>query len=246
MTHNPDRYTVLGNGETVHGHHYRNTPHGPQLVEAHHIGTIIDADTEDEFLVELPPDMGHMQHIAGAEGFVEPGDVLAGDHGLMWAKGELIGERFIRGVTKHTGYRVYRRIPVPRQGSCDGSGWKRVAAGEVVPHATPAPAPKAPGPVAMPADHSARKELPLVTGVLHYFPDALLAVAACSKAGNDQHNPGKPLHWDRSKSGDELDALGRHLLAAGTRDSDRIRHSAKVAWRALANLQKEIEQEGVL
>ncbi|NIV35231.1 MAG: hypothetical protein GWN58_38985, partial [Anaerolineae bacterium] len=61
--------------------------------------------------------------------------------------------------------------------------------------------------------------------------------------GNDQHNPGKPLHWDRSKSGDELDALTRHLLEAGTIDNDNVRHSTKLAWRALANLQKELERE---
>jgi hypothetical protein len=29
----------------------------------------------------------------------------------------------------------------------------------------------------------------------------------------------------------------------GTIDNDGVRHSAKVAWRALANLQKEIENE---
>ena len=62
---------------------------------------------------------------------------------------------------------------------------------------------------------------------------------------NDQHNPGIPLHWDRSKSGDELDALTRHLMDAGSMDSDGTRHSAKVAWRALANLQKEIEGDRV-
>ena len=62
-----------------------------------------------------------------------------------------------------------------------------------------------------------------------------------SKAGNEQHNPGKPLHWDRSKSGDEADALMRHFVERGTLDTDGIRHSAKVAWRALALLQKEIE-----
>ena len=54
---------------------------------------------------------------------------------------------------------------------------------------------------------------------------------------------GSPLHWDRSKSGDELDALTRHLMEAGTIDTDGVRHSVKVAWRALANLQKEIELE---
>ena len=79
--------------------------------------------------------------------------------------------------------------------------------------------------------------------MLKYFPDAIIEVARCSYAGNNQHNPDKPLHWDRSKSGDELDALARHLLESGTIDSDGIRHSAKVAWRALANLQKEIEKD---
>ena len=87
-----------------------------------------------------------------------------------------------------------------------------------------------------------RKQTPVYSGVLNYFPDAIREVARCSYAGNEQHNPNTPLHWDRSKSGDELDALTRHLLEAGTIDSDGIRHSAKVAWRALANLQKEIEQ----
>lgn len=74
-----------------------------------------------------------------------------------------------------------------------------------------------------------------------YFPDALMEIARCSKAGNDQHNPGKPLHWDRSKSQDEADSLVRHLLQSGEIDTDGVRHTAKVAWRALALLQKEIE-----
>ena len=86
-----------------------------------------------------------------------------------------------------------------------------------------------------------RKQTPIFSGVLNYFPDAIREVAQCSFVGNEQHNPNTPLHWDRGKSGDELDALARHLLEAGTIDSDGIRHSAKVAWRALANLQKEIE-----
>ena len=64
--------------------------------------------------------------------------------------------------------------------------------------------------------------------------------------GNEQHNPGSELHWDRGKSTDELDALSRHLIDAGTLDSDGLRHSAKVAWRALANLQKEIEGENAI
>ena len=88
-----------------------------------------------------------------------------------------------------------------------------------------------------------RKQRPLYSGCLMYFPDALLEVAHCSFVGNEQHNPGQPLHWDRSKSTDEKDACVRHLIESGTRDTDGVRHAAKAAWRALANLQKEIEAE---
>jgi len=88
-----------------------------------------------------------------------------------------------------------------------------------------------------------RKKAPVYSGVLNYFPDAILEVAKVSYIGNQQHHPDKPLHWDRNKSTDELDALTRHLIDAGKLDSDGMRHSAKVAWRALANLQKEIESE---
>lgn len=86
-----------------------------------------------------------------------------------------------------------------------------------------------------------RKARPLYSGVLRYFPDALLEVAHCSWKGNEQHNPGQPLHWAKEKSFDEPDALLRHLLHAGEFDTDGIRHSAKVAWRALAMLQRELE-----
>ena len=88
-----------------------------------------------------------------------------------------------------------------------------------------------------------RKEFPLCTGVLDYFPDALLAIANVSLVGNAQHNPGEPLHWAKEKSTDEADALLRHLVARGTLDSDGVRHSAKVAWRSLALLQRELEAE---
>lgn len=93
----------------------------------------------------------------------------------------------------------------------------------------------------LPTDPKVRKGLPLYSGLLRYFPRALIAVAELSRIGNDQHNPGQPLHWDRSKSGDHLDALLRHTVDAGTVDTDGVRHSAKVAWRALANLEQELE-----
>ena len=95
----------------------------------------------------------------------------------------------------------------------------------------------------LPTDAKERKNVPIASGCIDYFPDALVAIAELSRVGNEQHNPGKPLHWDRSKSGDESDALMRHFIERGTLDSDGVRHSTKVAWRALANLQKEIEND---
>lgn len=94
---------------------------------------------------------------------------------------------------------------------------------------------------ALPTDAAERKDVPLCRGVLDYFPLALAEVARVSLAGNRQHLPGQPLFWDRTKSTDEADALLRHLVERGTLDSDGMRHSAKVAWRALALLQKELE-----
>ena len=95
--------------------------------------------------------------------------------------------------------------------------------------------------MALPTDAQDRKNAPIYSGVLKYFPDAIAAVAQLSKIGNDQHNPGEPLHWAREKSADHHDCLIRHAMDAGTIDTDGVRHSAKVAWRALAALQLELE-----
>jgi hypothetical protein len=95
----------------------------------------------------------------------------------------------------------------------------------------------------LPSGGAERKMFPIASGLMDYFPDALAAIAYISYVGNEQHNKGKPLHWDRAKSGDEADTMLRHFLQRGTWDTDGTRHSAKMAWRALALLQKEIEQE---
>ena len=93
----------------------------------------------------------------------------------------------------------------------------------------------------LPDDAKERKTYPLGSGCVDYFPDALLAVAHVSYVGNEQHHPGQPLHWDRSKSTDEADTILRHFTQRGTLDKDGLRHTAKMAWRALALLQKELE-----
>lgn len=98
----------------------------------------------------------------------------------------------------------------------------------------------------MPSDSSARKNIPIATGLLDYFPAALAEVAKVSKYGNDKHNPGQPLHHARGKSTDHADALLRHLVDRGRIDQDTgMRHSAEVAWRALALLQQELEDAGL-
>ena len=95
-----------------------------------------------------------------------------------------------------------------------------------------------------PTDAKARKEIPLASGVLDYFTSALIEVAKVSFEGNKQHNPGEPLHWARGKSTDQADTLLRHFVERGTLDTDGVRHSAKLAWRALALLQLELEAAG--
>lgn len=99
------------------------------------------------------------------------------------------------------------------------------------------------GRTTLPTDSQARKHLPLARGFLDYFPAAAAAVAQLSLAGNIKHNPGQELHHARGKSTDHADCVVRHLMERGTVDTDGIRHSVKVAWRALALLQEELERE---
>ena len=91
-----------------------------------------------------------------------------------------------------------------------------------------------------------RKNTPVYSGCINYFPLAIKEIAKASVQGQKQHNPDKPLHWDRSKSGDELDAMMRHLIdhASGeTFDDDGVRHIVKCGWRILAFIQKTMENE---
>lgn len=96
----------------------------------------------------------------------------------------------------------------------------------------------------LPTGKQERKDTPIGTGVLDYFGAALAEVARVSKAGNDQHNPGQPLHWAWGKSNDHFDCMVRHGMERGTLDDDGMRHSAKAAWRALALLTEELVAEG--
>lgn len=101
----------------------------------------------------------------------------------------------------------------------------------------------------LPTGSAARKNFPITTGFIDYFPDAIAAVAEVSFIGNQKHNPGEPMHWSRGKSSDHADCIGRHLQERGTWDTSgsvKVRHSAQLAWRAMALLQEELEIEAGL
>lgn len=92
--------------------------------------------------------------------------------------------------------------------------------------------------------HAARKACPMARGLLDYFPAALMEVARLSAIANEQHNPGEEIHWARRKSSDHADCILRHMIDRGTLDDDGVSHTVKIAWRALAMLQEELEVDG--
>lgn len=95
--------------------------------------------------------------------------------------------------------------------------------------------------MALPTDAQERKDIPIFSGLLKYFPLAQLGKALLSKRGNDQHNPGEPLHWAREKSSDHPDCSIRHMMDTGLIDNDGFPHSLKAAWRADANAELDME-----
>lgn len=98
----------------------------------------------------------------------------------------------------------------------------------------------------LPTASAARKGIPITTGCFDYFPLALAYVAKISYSGDKKHNPNNPgpLCWNRSKSTDHADCIGRHLVERGTIDpEDKLLHDGKLAWRSLANLQEFLERE---
>lgn len=103
----------------------------------------------------------------------------------------------------------------------------------------------------LPTDSKTRKEFPLLSGCIKYFPAALAGVANLSKIGNDKHNPGEALHHARGKSTDHGDCIVRHLmdvedLVSGASKSGELNkykeqillEASSLVWRALAYSQE--------
>lgn len=95
----------------------------------------------------------------------------------------------------------------------------------------------------LPDDAKARLDYPMADGLLDYFPNALAEVSRLSMVATQQHHPGEPLHWERGKSTDHRNKILRHLIDTGKKDDKGMRHSTMVAWRALALLQEELEEQ---
>lgn len=98
-------------------------------------------------------------------------------------------------------------------------------------------------PAALRTEAERRKDLPVFDGFVAYFPDAMNAVAEVSRVGNEQHNPGQPLHWAYGVSLDHKSSCIRHMQDSGEYDTDGLLHDAKAAWRAMANLQTLLEKQ---
>lgn len=110
----------------------------------------------------------------------------------------------------------------------------------------------------LPTDSAARKDIPIYSGVVAYFPAALAGMARISKQGNDKHNAGQPLHHTRGKSADHADCIMRHLIDLGDRlaaiertpagqqlmAAEALDEASNLAWRALAYSQELHERLG--
>lgn len=135
--------------------------------------------------------------------------------------------------------------------------WSRLRAFVVRRSAAPDSSPPR---AALPHDDASRKALPIFDVLTKYFPRAVLELVKVCVVGNEQHNPGEPLHWARGKSMDQMNSIQRHLMDYGlgkrvendpatTRWKDgrgpsvRTLVLAHVIWRACAQLELDLEAE---
>lgn len=115
----------------------------------------------------------------------------------------------------------------------------------------------------LPTNDTERKNLPLFKMITGYFPKALREVTRVCVANNVRYNPDrKPsdINWARGKSADQMGSLFRHVFEAAVDGTvyehlppevqaacgegfDRVYILAEAAWRALAALELQIEEQ---
>ena len=110
-----------------------------------------------------------------------------------------------------------------------------------------------------PENDKERKNTPVFKMRTRYFPKALREVTKVCVANNVRYNPDREpadINWARDKSKDQLGSLDRHITErevdgkvfeaidpaiAAKVGFDRIYVMAEAAWRALAQLELDIE-----
>lgn len=91
-------------------------------------------------------------------------------------------------------------------------------------------------------DSAGRKRVPIYSGVMAYFPDAIAALAEHSYNGNQKHNPGETLHHARGKSMDHTDCIMRHVANYDGMDGEAL-EAVALFWRAGALCQEVLERK---
>lgn len=112
-----------------------------------------------------------------------------------------------------------------------------------------------------PSDDAGRKALPIFAMIVGYFPNALREVTRVCVANNVRYSPDRAptdIVWNRGKSQDQFGSLFRHMLerkvdghvfetvseeVAKVIGRPNVYVLAEAAWRALAMLEEEIEQQ---
>lgn len=112
-----------------------------------------------------------------------------------------------------------------------------------------------------PSDDAGRKALPIFAMIVGYFPNALREVTRVCVANNVRYSPDRAptdIVWNRGKSKDQFGSLFRHMLerkvdghvfetvseeVAKVIGRPNVYILAEAAWRALAMLEEEIEQQ---
>lgn len=115
----------------------------------------------------------------------------------------------------------------------------------------------------LPVNDKERKMLPVFSLITRYFPKALREVTRVAVANNVRYNPDKSpadINWARGKSTDQLGSLFRHIFEAAVDKAvfeesppevqaacgpgfERVYVLAEAAWRALAALELQIEEQ---
>lgn len=115
----------------------------------------------------------------------------------------------------------------------------------------------------LPRNDQERKNLPIFKMICGYFPKALREVTRVAVANNVRYNPDrKPadINWARGKSTDQMGSLFRHMLESAVDGLvyedlppevqsacgpgfERVYVLAEAAWRALAALELQIEEQ---